>query len=50
MNPFLGILLALVIVIGGLILFAKTARGIANLLDRSAKGLRTWADNKENNQ
>lgn len=50
MNPILGFILALIIVIGGLILFAKSGRGIANLLDRFAKALRKWADNKENNQ
>lgn len=48
MNPITGFLLALVIVVGGLILFAKAARATANLLDRFAKGLRTRADNKEN--
>jgi hypothetical protein len=50
MSLLVGFVLAVVIVIGGLILFAKVARSTANQLDRFAKALRTWADNKENNR
>lgn len=42
------LLLALIVFIGCLVLFTKTVRATANLLDRFAKALRTWAANKEN--
>jgi hypothetical protein len=42
-----GFLLAFVVVVGGLVLFAKALRGTAYLLDRFADALRSWADKRE---